>query len=108
MTIVGSDFVRILEEVLPQKYGGAPTDYQLLEEEDSLGRTRLSLIISPSVGAVDDDDVIATVLLELRKTAHAGRLTASIWSQAGALRVRRMNPIPRSGKIMTLELIKLN
>ncbi len=50
MTIVGTDFVRILEEVLPRKYGGAATDYQLLEEEDNRGQTQLSLIISPAVG----------------------------------------------------------
>ena len=79
MTIVGSDFVRILEEVLPQRYGGSATDYQLLEEEDNQGRTQLSLIISPGVGPVDDDEVIAAVLHELRGNFHAGGLTASIW-----------------------------
>jgi len=41
MNIVGTDFVRILEEVLPAKYGGAATDYQLVEEEDSRGQTHL-------------------------------------------------------------------
>jgi len=106
MTIVGSDFVRILEEVLPHKYGGAATDYQLLEEEDGQGRTRLSLVISPSIGAVDDGDVIDTVLCELRGNVHAGGLTASLWSQAEALRVKRMEPIPRRGKITTLHLAK--
>jgi hypothetical protein len=106
MTIIGSDFLRILEEVLPRKYGGAATDYQLLEEEDSRGRTRLSLIISPTVGAVDDGDVIASVLDELRRNVHAGGLTASVWSQAEALQVKRMEPIPRAGKILTLQLVK--
>ena len=107
MTIIGSDFVRILEEVLPRKYGGAATDYQLLEEEDSRGLTRLSLIISPSVGIVDDSDVIATVLDELRNTISSGMMTASLWSHAEALRVKRMFPIQRRSKIMTLELMKV-
>ena len=68
LTLVGSDFVGILEEVLPQKYGGGATDYQLLEEEDNRGQTHLSLIISPTVGEVDDSDVIATVLSKLQIT----------------------------------------
>jgi hypothetical protein len=106
MTVVGSDFVRILEEVLPYKYGGTATDYQLLEEEDSRGSTRLSLIVSPGVGPVDEAEVIATVHDELRGSVHAGGLTASLWSQAEALRVKRMEPIPRRGTISTLHLAK--
>jgi hypothetical protein len=106
MTIVGTDFVRILEEALPHKYGGAATDYQLLEEEDSRGQTHLSLIISPAVGVVDESDVIATVLSELRRSPHPGKLTAGVWSQANILRVKRMYPVSRVGKVMTLHLMK--
>ncbi len=106
VSIIGSDFDRILEEVLPRKYGGTATDYQLLEEEDNRGQTRLSLIISPSVGTVDDNEVISTVLSEFSKVESYGGMTASLWSQAEALRVRRMYPIQRRGKIMTLEIAK--
>ena len=56
--------------------------------------------------AVDDDEVIAAVLHELRGNFHAGGLTASIWAQAQALRIKRMEPIPRFGKIATLYLAK--
>lgn len=106
MTILGTEFVRILEEVLPRKYGGAATDYQLLEEEDSQGQTRLSLIISPTVGVVDESDVIATVLSELRRSPHPGKLAAGVWAQANILRVKRMHPISKMGKVMTLHLMK--
>ncbi|NQT31631.1 MAG: hypothetical protein HQ588_04780 [Deltaproteobacteria bacterium] len=106
MTIVGTDLVRILEEVLPAKYGGAATDYQLLEEEDSQGQTHLSLIISPTVGTVDEDEVIATLLAELRRVPHPGKLTAGVWAQAKLLRVKRMQPISNMGKVMTLHLMK--
>lgn len=106
MTIVGSDFVRILEEVLPQKYGGAPTDYQLLEEEDSKGQTHLSLIISPDIGDVDENIVRQTVLNELRQSAHGGKLAAGFWSQVDTLQVKRIHPISSSGKIITLQLMK--
>ena len=106
MTIVDSDFVRILEEVLPHKYGGVATDYQLLEEEDQGGQTQLSLIINPTVGKVDDGDVISTVLSELRRSARSGRQAAGIWSEANLLQVKRVQPISSSGKILPLHLMK--
>ncbi|MFC1958801.1 hypothetical protein ACFLV6_02680, partial [Chloroflexota bacterium] len=104
--IIGSDLVRILEEVLPHTYGGGATDYQLVEEEDSRGQTHLSLIISPSVGVVDDGDVIDTVLSELRRGIHGGKLAAGFWSQVNTLQVKRMYPISSSGKVTTLHLMK--
>jgi hypothetical protein len=106
MTILGSDFVRILEEVLPGKYGGAATDYQLVEEEDTEGQTHLSLIISPSVGEIAHDDVIHTVLDELSHGIHGGRLAAGFWSQVNTLQIKRMYPMSSSGKIATLHLTK--
>ena len=106
MTIVGTDFVRTLEEVLPSKYGGTAADYQLLEEEDEQGQTHLSLIISPEVGVVDEEDAIATVLRELRRVPHPGRLTAGVWARANLLRVKRMQPISSMGKVSTLYLMK--
>jgi len=33
VTLVGSEMVRIMEEVLPQRFGGGPQDFQLLEED---------------------------------------------------------------------------
>ena len=47
VTLVGSEMLRILEEVLPSRFGGSPLDYQLLEEEDEQGFTRLHLLVSP-------------------------------------------------------------
>ena len=46
MTFVGTDLVRIIEEVLPAKFGGASTDYQMVEEEDKKGHTRMSIVES--------------------------------------------------------------
>ena len=106
MTIIGSDFVRILEEVLPQKYGGASTDYQLLEEEDSQGQTHLNLIISPNVRDIDEKEVVDTVLEELRRSAHGGKLASGFWSQVNTLRIKRMHPISSSGKVQTLHLMR--
>jgi hypothetical protein len=107
MTIIGSDFLQILEEVLPQQFGGSATDYQLIEEEDDNGQTRLSLIISPTVGIVDEKKVIQTVLAELCKTGKAGKLASGLWSEANTLRIKRIPPLTASGKVAPLELRKI-
>lgn len=106
MTIIGTDCVRILEEVLPFKYGGTAADYQLIEEEDKRGQTHLSLIIGPTVGIIDENAVIATVLTELRRNVPGGKLAAGFWSQGKTLQIKRMHPISRMGKVMTLHLMK--
>jgi hypothetical protein len=108
MTIINTDLVRILEEVLPQKYGGSSADYQLLEEEDKQGRTSLNLLISPSVGTIKEDDVVETVLSELSRIPRGGRLAAGVWGQEKTLSIKRMNPITNNGKVMTLQLTKLH
>ena len=50
VTFVDMDFVRILEKELPHAFGGQSTDYQVVEEEDERGLTRLQLIVSPRIG----------------------------------------------------------
>ena len=98
--------VRIMEEVLPQKYGGAATDYQLLEEEDTQGQTILSLVVSPTVGAVDENDVVATVLDSLYRDVYSGKTVAVLWSQMKTLQVKRMYPMSVGSKIPTLHIMK--
>jgi phenylacetate-coenzyme A ligase PaaK-like adenylate-forming protein len=106
MTIVSTDLVRILEEVLPAKYGGDATDYQLLEEEEGGGQTQLSLIISPKVGEVNEGEVIATLLRELRRVPHPGKLAAGVWAQANTIQIKRGQPLSSLGKVTTLHLTK--
>lgn len=105
VTLVGSDMVRILEEVLPARFGGTPLDYQLLEQEDEAGLTRLSLVISPRVVIRDERAVIDTVLAALRQTSIAADAARSTWEQAGTLQIKRMEPIwTARGKFMPLHI----
>ncbi len=105
VTLVGSEMTRILEEVLPARFGGSPLDYQLLEEEDEKGFTRLTLLISPKVGIPDENAVIQTVFDALRKSSAAADLAQTIWSQAKTIRVRHIEPIwTARGKLMPLHL----
>ena len=53
VTLIGSDLEHILDTVLPDTFGGSALDYQLAEEEDDRGLTRLHLIVSPHVDIPD-------------------------------------------------------
>jgi hypothetical protein len=105
VTLVGGEMIRILEEVLPARFGGSPLDYQLAEEEDARGLTRLSLLISPRVEIADERAVVDTVLEALERSSVAAGLAQAIWRQAGTLRVQRKEPIwTARGKLMPLHL----
>lgn len=107
MTFIGTDLLRIMEEVLPAKFGGTPIDYQMVEEEDDKGHTRMSVVVSPEVGEVDEGELAQTVLSELSKGKDTQRMMAEIWSQAKTLRVKRMRPhITAGGKLLPLHILK--
>ena len=107
VSLVGSEMVRILEEVLPARFGGSPLDYQLLEEEDEQGFTRLILVVSPKIKVADETEVIEVVLEALRQSSVAADLARAVWSQAQTLRVKRMEPLLTArGKLMPLYLAK--
>jgi hypothetical protein len=89
--VMGRNLFELLEEVLPQRFGGHPTDYQLVEEEES-GLPRVSVIVAPRVGPVDEDAVVATVIESLRAFRAGGRLMSDQWLQGGTLRVIRREP----------------
>jgi len=104
MTFMKSDFARIAEEILPLKYGGSSTDYQIQEESDENGMTFVNVRVSPRVGKIDDIDLIRTVIGELGKGKHARRLMAGVWAQADTIRVLRTEPIPtKRGKIFSFQ-----
>jgi hypothetical protein len=105
VTLVGSDMVRILEEVLPSRFGGSPLDYQLIEEEDARSFTRLVLLVSPRVRLDDEASVVQTVLNELDSGDRASSMAGKIWDGAGTLTIRRGEPVATArGKLMPLHL----
>ena len=106
MTFVGTDMVRIIEEVLPARFGGSSADYQMLEREDAQGATRLDVVIAPGVGEVDERAVTELVLSELAKGGDTNRMMAEVWRQGGVLRVRREYPhLTRAGKLLPLHIL---
>ena len=67
VTLVGSQMIRIMEEVLPARFGGSPLDYQLVEEEDESGLTKLSIVVDPKIEIARERDVIESVLNALEQ-----------------------------------------
>ncbi len=105
VTLIGSEMIRILEEVLPSRFGGSPLDYQLIEEEDENGFTRLSLSVSPRVPIADESKVIEAILGAMEQSSTAANLARAFWGQAKTLRIKRMEPIwTARGKLMPLHL----
>jgi hypothetical protein len=107
MTLVGSEMIRILEEVLPARFGGGPLDYQLLEEEDHEGFTRLSLVVSPRLEIADESEVVKTVFESLKHSSAAADLARVQWIRSGTIKIRRMEPVwTDRGKLMPLQISK--
>jgi hypothetical protein len=107
MTFSVRDFTRIVEEILPVTFGGSSSDYQVLEESDKEGLLGVTLAVSPRVGFVDECVLVKTVLQELGKGSDSKRLMAEVWSQAGTLKVKRMEPVPNvRGKIPPFRSLK--
>ena len=103
VTLVGSEMLRVLEEVLPQRFGGTPQDFQLLEDEDADGLTRLTLLVHPDLDVAREEELIEVMLKELTTGSLAGGQAASLWQQAETLRVRRQPPIwTERGKLIPI------
>ena len=97
----------ILDTVLPSHFGGSPIDYQLHEEEDEHGLTRLSLVISPKVRIADEQVVVDTVLNCLARKGSLEDGARAIWKQARSIRVKRTEPVwTARGKLNPLHLVK--
>lgn len=105
MNLLGSDVMRLVDEVLPESFGGVPTDYQLVEEEvDAL--PRLIVVVSPAIGAVDEREVIETVLGALSAIGRPQRMMADQWRHGHTLRVQRRPPYTvRGAKVPLLHRI---
>jgi hypothetical protein len=105
VTFLGDELLRLVEEVLPARFGGNPADYQLVEEEEG-GLTKVGVLVAPSVGAVDEEELTSTVLKALEKH-RGGPLMADQWRQGKTLRViRRELYLSGSRKVLPLYVME--
>ena len=105
VTFIGTELLRLVEEVLPTRFGGHPTDYQLVEEEED-GLPKVNILVSPRVGGVIEESVVATVLKTL-STVPGGDTMSELWRQTQTLQVVRREPYATaSAKILPLHLLQ--
>jgi hypothetical protein len=105
-TFLGSELHTLVEQTLPARFGGSPTDYQLVEEEED-GLTRVVIVVSPRVGDVDEKDLVAAVLDGVSQGPAYLRMMAGFWQDSETLRVVRREPhSTHSAKILPLHLLR--
>ena len=104
MTLVGTEVVRVMEEVLPARMGGRPGDYQLVEREGA-AQTTLELRVSPRVAGVSPERIRDCFMAEIRGV-YGGTLAGRVWQQAQALQVVIVEPsVTTTGKVNPLHLL---
>lgn len=105
MHFLGADLILLLENELPARFGGTPTDYQFVEREEN-GLTRVSLVVRSSIGVIDGDEILRTVLTFLRGRGTGPRLMAEVWSNGHTLKIVRGDPhVTKAGKILALQVL---
>ncbi len=104
VTLIGSDLEQVLESELPERFGGSALDYQLVEEEDGEGFTRICLRISPSIPIADESAVVEALREGLRRASISADLAFRLWSHTGAIRVDRVAPpMSARGKLFAIQ-----
>jgi hypothetical protein len=104
VTFLGTELLSLVEEILPSRFGGAPTDYQFVEEEEA-GVPRVSIVVSPHLGNIDEQTLIEAVFERLA-ACPGGPQMAGVWRDREMLRVSRREPY-RTGafKIQPLHIL---
>jgi hypothetical protein len=98
------DLTALVEHVLPERFGGHASDYQLVEIEDE-GMPFVEIVVSPRVGPVEAAAVSAAVYDWLR-TRPGEELMADFWQDARTVRVVRRAPYATgAAKVLPLHRI---
>lgn len=103
-SLMAGDVLGILEQVMPERFGGVPSDYQLVEDEGS-GQTEIELRVNPRLGLSSEDEVRRFFLSHLNRV-WGGSTTNRLWTQTGSLRVVFAAPHVTGGrKVHALHLL---
>jgi hypothetical protein len=105
MTFHASELQHILDELLPQRFGGGPGDYQIVECEAPNAQTRLVLYVSPRVG-LKETELAGRLFLEWMRPRWGGALATRAWDHAGGIKVVIAPPFRTDrGKVHPVRLL---
>jgi hypothetical protein len=97
MNLLDADLIGILDQMLPARFGGGPTHYQVIEEQGPDGQPRLRLLVDPAVGPVDPTAVAEAFLAAVSRGSGIEHITALTWRAGGFVTVERRSPESRRG-----------
>jgi hypothetical protein len=105
MGLVAGELGTLVEQVLPGRFGGDATDYQLVEDRGE-GSPRILVVVSPRIGDLEETEVVDVVLRSLEASGGAKALAGRVWKAAGTLQVVRREPYATAGsKVLPLHVI---
>ena len=105
VTLQGTDVIRVLSEVLPAKFGGVQTDYQLAEKLGADGEALLELVVHPRLGDLPSAAIAEEFLRALSSGSDSDTMMIQRWRDAGTLQVVRRAPaVTLAGKIQYLHV----
>lgn len=105
MNYLYGELADVIDKVLPAEFGGTAGDYQLAEEEEAGGATRVVLRIHPNVGAVDEQAALRRLRRELARGSWEKEFQVRMWERTGTLKIEREAPLPSAnGNMLPLRL----
>ncbi len=105
VSFLGTELLRLIEDVLPATYGGTLADYQFVEHEEH-GLSKVSILISPRLGEIAPTEVVDTIFSVLRRVP-GGEVMSTAWQRGNTLRIERRDPyVTGSAKVLPLHLAR--
>ena len=102
-TLIGNDMIQIIEQILPERFGGSPLDYQLMEQENEQGLVRLYLLIHPRIEIADENQVLETIYHALSNSSPMADAARTVWQPSQTIQIKRQIPLlTAGGKLMPL------
>jgi hypothetical protein len=102
VTFAVADLEGIIEETLPARFGGAVGDYQLIEQQDD-GVPLLRLLVSPTIGLIDEQAMKDTLLREVARKRPIYGFMAEEIRMTDTLRIERRRPVvTERGKVLAV------
>lgn len=93
VTLLGSDILQVLEQVVAPRFGGSALDYQLIEAQDPKGIARYTLRINPSVGVIDEAACLETLKRALTELRPPYRMMLEMWDRVSPIQIMRKPPL---------------